>query len=69
VKRNRDQYAIPLKILSYEELYGWTMDRIGERAAAFLWKADMKCKFCGRLIDCHGLKSGKLIDRYGSDLS
>jgi cytoplasmic tRNA 2-thiolation protein 1 len=30
VKRNRDQYAIPLKILSYEELYGWTMDRIGE---------------------------------------
>jgi cytoplasmic tRNA 2-thiolation protein 1 len=36
VKRNRDQYAIPLKILSYEELYGWTMDRIGERAAASL---------------------------------
>jgi cytoplasmic tRNA 2-thiolation protein 1 len=31
VKRNRDQYAIPLKILSYEELYGWTMDRIGKQ--------------------------------------
>ena len=28
VKRNRDQYGIPLKILSYEELYGWTMDKI-----------------------------------------
>ena len=24
VKRNRDQYEIPLKILSYEDLYGWT---------------------------------------------
>lgn len=28
VKRNQIQYRIPLKILSYEELYGWTMDRI-----------------------------------------
>ena len=28
VKRNRDQYGIPLKILSYEELYGWTMDKV-----------------------------------------
>jgi cytoplasmic tRNA 2-thiolation protein 1 len=28
VKRNRDQYDIPLKILSYEELYGWTMDKV-----------------------------------------
>ena len=24
VKRNRDQYGLPLTILSYEELYGWT---------------------------------------------
>ena len=31
VKRNRDQYEIPLKILSYEELYGWTMDKIVEK--------------------------------------
>ena len=28
VKRNRDQYCLPLKIVSYEELYGWTMDAI-----------------------------------------
>ena len=27
-QRNRDQYRIPLKIISYEELYGWTMDAI-----------------------------------------
>lgn len=24
------QYDLPLKILSYDELYGWTMDRIVE---------------------------------------
>lgn len=28
VERNKLQYGLPLKILSYEELYGWTMDRI-----------------------------------------
>ncbi len=28
VKRNQQQYKIPLKIVSYEELYGWTMDAI-----------------------------------------
>lgn len=28
VKRNQQQYDLPLKILSYEELYGWSMDRI-----------------------------------------
>ena len=30
VKRNRDQYELPLKILSYHDLYGWSMDRIVE---------------------------------------
>ncbi|KAH6569199.1 hypothetical protein BASA50_003712 [Batrachochytrium salamandrivorans] len=28
VKRNEQQYGIPLKILSYQDLYGWTMDAI-----------------------------------------
>lgn len=28
MKRNQQQYDLPLKILSYDELYGWTMDRI-----------------------------------------
>ncbi|KAG6824404.1 nucleotidyltransferase, partial [Arthromyces matolae] len=28
VKRNQEQYDMPLKILSYDELYGWTMDAI-----------------------------------------
>ena len=28
VKRNQQQYNLPLKILSYDELYGWTMDAV-----------------------------------------
>lgn len=28
VERNKLQYGLPLKVISYEELYGWTMDRI-----------------------------------------
>lgn len=28
VKRNEMQYEIPLRIFSYKELYGWTMDEI-----------------------------------------
>lgn len=42
VKRNEQQYGIPLKIVSYKELYGWTMDeivaQIGTRS---------NCTFCG----------------------
>lgn len=28
VKQNKEDYDIPLKILSYKDLYGWTMDEI-----------------------------------------
>ena len=28
VKRNQQQYGIPLVVVSYEELYGWSMDTI-----------------------------------------
>ena len=28
VQQNKDDYGLPLKILSYKELYGWTMDEI-----------------------------------------
>lgn len=42
VKRNEVQYAIPLTVLSYKTLYGWTMDEIvreiGHRN---------NCTFCG----------------------
>ena len=42
VKRNEQQYGIPLRILSYQELYGWTMDDI-VRAIGH----KNNCTFCG----------------------
>jgi cytoplasmic tRNA 2-thiolation protein 1 len=42
VKRNRDQYQLPLKILSYDDLYGWTMDRIVSQVGL-----KNNCTFCG----------------------
>lgn len=42
VKQNRDDYEMPLKILSYKDLYGWTMDEI---VAAVGRKNN--CTFCG----------------------
>ncbi|KZS97730.1 hypothetical protein SISNIDRAFT_405356 [Sistotremastrum niveocremeum HHB9708] len=42
VKRNQQQYDMPLKILSYEELYGWSMDRIVEQVGR-----KNNCTFCG----------------------
>ncbi|CAG2059004.1 unnamed protein product, partial [Timema podura] len=42
VKQNRDEYDMPLKILSYEELYGWTMDAIVKQIGR-----KNNCTFCG----------------------
>ncbi|CAL7947398.1 unnamed protein product [Xylocopa violacea] len=42
VQQNKDDYGLPLKILSYKELYGWTMDEI---VAAIGRKNN--CTFCG----------------------
>ncbi|XP_012282272.1 cytoplasmic tRNA 2-thiolation protein 1 [Orussus abietinus] len=42
VKQNRDDYNIPLKILSYKDLYGWTMDEI----VAQIGRKN-NCTFCG----------------------
>ncbi|XP_014090322.1 cytoplasmic tRNA 2-thiolation protein 1 [Bactrocera oleae] len=42
VKKNRDDYQMPLKILSYDELYGWTMDRIVGQIGR-----SNNCTFCG----------------------
>jgi cytoplasmic tRNA 2-thiolation protein 1 len=41
VKRNQQQYNLPLKILSYQELYGWTMDAIVEKVGR-----KNNCKHC-----------------------
>jgi cytoplasmic tRNA 2-thiolation protein 1 len=42
VKRNQKHYQIPLKIVSYEELYGWTMDAIVKEVGR-----KNNCTFCG----------------------
>ena len=42
VKRNQQQYELPLKIVSYEELYGWTMDAIVSQVGL-----KNNCTFCG----------------------
>ncbi|KAI0288269.1 cytoplasmic tRNA 2-thiolation protein 1 [Russula brevipes] len=42
VKRNQQQYDMPLKILSYDELYGWTMDRVVSTIGK-----NNNCTFCG----------------------
>ena len=59
VKRNRDQYGIPLKVLSYEDLYGWTMDKIVAQVVHWCLSFKLKhkiasqvglknnCTFCG----------------------
>ena len=55
VKRNRDQYGLPLTILSYEELYGWTMDKIVDAVGR-----KNNCTFCGvfrrQALDRAGMK-------------
>lgn len=42
VKRNEVQYGLPLKIVSYKDLYGWTMDEIVK-----LIGLKNNCTFCG----------------------
>ena len=42
VKRNQQQYDLPLTILSYEDLYGWSMDAIVRQIGH-----KNNCTFCG----------------------
>ncbi len=42
VKRNQQQYQLPLKVLGYGELYGWTMDEIVRSVGR-----KNNCTFCG----------------------
>ena len=44
VKRNAAQYELPLKIVSYGELYGWTMDQVVEQVGK-----KGNCTYCGVL--------------------
>ena len=42
VKRNAVQYAMPLEIVGYDELYGWTMDQVVEQVGR-----KGNCTYCG----------------------
>ncbi len=42
VKRNQDEFELPLKIVSYKDLYGWTMDAIVQQIGL-----RNNCTFCG----------------------
>jgi cytoplasmic tRNA 2-thiolation protein 1 len=42
VKRNAIQYDLPLEIVSYDELYGWTMDQVVEQIGK-----KGNCTYCG----------------------
>jgi len=42
VKRNEQQYQIPLEVVSYKQLYGWTMDEIVKEIGT-----KNNCTFCG----------------------
>ncbi|KYK55167.1 putative NCS6 Protein with role in invasive growth [Drechmeria coniospora] len=42
VKRNATQYDMPLKIVGYDELYGWTMDQVVETIGK-----KRNCTYCG----------------------
>ena len=68
VKRNRDQYGLPLTILSYEELYGWTMDKIVGAVGR-----KNNCTFCGvfrrQALDRAGmrLKVDQIVTGHNAD--
>lgn len=42
VQRNKEDYSIDLKILTYKELYGWSMDEIVKEIGK-----KNNCTFCG----------------------
>lgn len=68
VKRNEIQYGLPLKVVSYSELYGWTMDEIVK-----LIGLKNNCTFCGvfrrQALDRGAalLKVDKLVTGHNAD--
>eukprot|EP00057_Strongylocentrotus_purpuratus_P034019 XP_793633.4 PREDICTED: cytoplasmic tRNA 2-thiolation protein 1 [Strongylocentrotus purpuratus] len=68
VKRNQQQYDLPLKIVSYEELYGWTMDSIVKQIGR-----KNNCTFCGvfrrQALDRGALlvNAGKIVTGHNAD--
>lgn len=42
VKKNKDTYGLPLTILSYKDLYDWTMDEVVKKIGL-----NNNCTYCG----------------------
>ncbi|KAI9295225.1 cytoplasmic tRNA 2-thiolation protein 1 [Neoconidiobolus thromboides FSU 785] len=68
VKRNKEQYDLPLKIVSYKELYEWSMDDIVKQVGR-----KNNCTFCGvfrrqaldrgaTMLDVHHIVTGHNAD-------
>ncbi|XP_074603468.1 cytosolic thiouridylase subunit 1 [Brevipalpus obovatus] len=57
VKKNQEEYSLPLTILSYKDLYGWSMDDIVKKIGL-----KNNCTFCGvfrrQALDRGALKLG-----------
>ncbi|XP_023643601.1 cytoplasmic tRNA 2-thiolation protein 1 [Capsella rubella] len=68
VKRNEVQYGLPLQIVSYKDLYGWTMDEIVK-----IIGLKNNCTFCGvfrrQALDRGAtlLKVDKLVTGHNAD--
>ncbi|KAI0515601.1 hypothetical protein KFK09_008266 [Dendrobium nobile] len=68
VKRNEIQYGLPLKVVSYKDLYGWTMDEIVKVIGL-----KNNCTFCGvfrrQALDRGAalLKVDKLVTGHNAD--
>ncbi|KAG5542831.1 hypothetical protein RHGRI_015810 [Rhododendron griersonianum] len=68
VKRNEIQYGLPLKVVSYKDLYGWTMDEIVK-----IIGLKNNCTFCGvfrrQALDRGAalLKVDKLVTGHNAD--
>ncbi|KAL4186810.1 hypothetical protein AMTRI_Chr09g15810 [Amborella trichopoda] len=68
VKRNEIQYGLPLKVVSYKSLYGWTMDEIVKEIGL-----KNNCTFCGvfrrQALDRGAamLKVDKLVTGHNAD--
>ncbi|BFZ09585.1 hypothetical protein BsWGS_12624 [Bradybaena similaris] len=68
VKRNQHQYQLPLTIVSYEDLYGWSMDAIVKQVGL-----KNNCTFCGvfrrQALDRGAMKVGatKIVTGHNAD--
>lgn len=68
VKKNKEDYQLPLQIVSYKDMYGWTMDEVVK-----LIGLTNNCTFCGvfrrQALDrgAHLVKANKIVTGHNAD--